>query len=480
MQTTLVLFRQDLRLGDNPALQAAAERGAVVLAYVLDEETPGRWRLGAASRWWLHHSLAALAEDIVRHGNQLILRRGATPAEVLQLVEQSKAKAVFWNHGSEPFARDSEAELQAALRGRSVEVGAFNAGLLFEPGSIVTKGGTPFSVFTPFWRACLQAPAPAAPIAAPKKLRAPAKLPKGDALAAWQLLPTKPDWSGGLRQSWTPGEAAARKRLSQFIDGSLARYKEGHDRPAMATASRLSPHLHFGEIGPRQVWHAVQAASHHSAGLSQNAGKFLSELGWRDFSYNLLHAHPSLPDRNLRQDFDGFPWRRDAAALKAWQQGRTGYPIVDAGMRQLWRTGWMHNRVRMIAASFLIKHLLIDWRQGERWFWDTLVDADLANNAFNWQWVAGSGADASPYFRIFNPVLQGEKFDTKGEYVKHWVPELKRLDAKFVHAPWRADANTLEAAGIVLGKTYPKPLVDHDTARRRALGAFTQMRERAA
>lgn len=480
MQTILVLFRQDLRLSDNPALHEAAQAGAVVLLYVLDDATPGAWRPGGASRWWLHHSLAALSRDIAKRGGRLILRRGPIETEALRVARQVGAQAVFWNRGYEPFARASETKLKTALAQHGIEAQEFNASLLFEPGSIVSKSGKPFSVFTPFWRTCLKAPAPPAPLAAPKKLRAPAKPLKSDTLASWRLLPTKPDWSGGLRQSWTPGEVGARKRLAQFIDRSLARYKEGHDRPAMATASRLSPYLHFGEIGPRQVWHTVQAASHRSAGLSQNAAKFLSELGWRDFSYNLLYEHPSLPERNLRQDFDRFPWRRNAAALKAWQRGRTGYPIVDAGMRQLWHTGWMHNRVRMITASFLIKHLLIDWRSGERWFWDTLVDADLANNAFNWQWVAGSGADASPYFRIFNPVLQGEKFDTKGEYVKHWVPELKRLDAKFVHAPWRADAQTLQAAGIVLGKTYPKPLVDHDAARRRALAGFAQIKGRAA
>ncbi len=481
MQTTaLVVFRQDLRLTDNPALHEAAKSGAVIPVYVFDDETPGNRRLGGASRWWLHHSLLALAADIKKRGSRLILRRGKAEQEIMRLIEQTGAQAVYWNECYEPSAHKLETRLKVALKTRGVEAHSFNASLLFAPSSIVSKAGKSFSVFTPFWRACLAAPPPAAPLPRPKKLVSPRKLPKSDVLADWQLLPTKPDWAGGLHKTWKPGETNARRRLADFIDDSLKHYVKERNEPSRASTSRLSPHLHFGEIGPRQIWHTLEAAHHGPSAIGKAAVKFLSELGWREFSYNLLYVHPSLPERNLRQDFDKFPWRRSAAALTAWQQGRTGYPIVDAGMRQLWHTGWMHNRVRMITASFLIKHLLIDWRHGERWFWDTLVDADLANNVASWQWVAGSGADAAPYFRIFNPTLQGERFDAAGEYVKRWVPELQRLDAKHIHAPWRAGKEQLDDAGIVLGKTYPQPMVDHRAARDRALGAFKSLRKRAA
>jgi len=386
---------------------------------------------------------------------------------------------VLWNRCYEPTARERDTRLKATLQARGIDARSFNASLLFEPGSILSKSGTPYSVFTPFWRACLAAAPPASPLATPKTLPAPATLPASDTLADWRLLPSQPDWAAGLRQSWQPGEAGARTRLAEFIEESLAHYSGERDVPALASTSRLSPHLHFGEIGPRQIWSALDTARHGNAALGGGAGKFLSELGWREFSYNLLYDHPALPERSLRQEFDRFPWRRDAMALRAWQRGRTGYPIVDAGMRQLWHSGWMHNRVRMIAASFLIKHLLLDWRRGESWFWDTLVDADLASNAASWQWVAGSGADAAPYFRIFNPVLQGQRFDADGAYVRQWVPELAGLEAKHIHAPWRAPAQQLQAANVVLGKTYPRPIVDHAAARQRALAAFASLKEAA-
>ncbi len=481
MQTpALVLFRQDLRLADNPALQAGLAHGPVIPVYVLDDETPDAWRLGGASRWWLHRSLAALSADIAKHGNRLILRRGRQDREVRRLVEQTGAGAVFWNRCYEPFARERDGAMKMALREKGLEARSFNAALLFEPGSVLTRSGGPFSVFTPFWRACLSAPPPQAPLPRPRQLPAPDKFPASDRLEAWRLLPHRPDWAHGLRQSWAPGEAGARRRLAEFVDDALIRYEGERDIPSRPSTSRLSPHLHFGEIGPRQIWHALEAARHDRDAQARAAAKFLSELGWREFSYNLLHDRPDLPRRNLRREFDRFPWRHDAKALTAWQRGRTGYPIVDAGMRELWHTGWMHNRVRMIAASFLIKHLLHDWRQGEEWFWDTLVDADLANNAASWQWIAGSGADAAPYFRIFNPVLQGERFDRDGAYVARWVPELAKLPPEAIHAPWRADAATLARAGVELDRTYPRPIVDHDAARKRALAAFASLKQSAA
>ncbi|HEX2761617.1 MAG TPA: deoxyribodipyrimidine photo-lyase, partial [Rhizomicrobium sp.] len=469
------MFRQDLRLSDNPALTAALAGHAVIAVYVLDDETAGRHRLGGASRWWLHHSLAALTRDIEKRGGRLILRRGKKEDAVLRLVEETNAQAVFWNKSYEPFARDGEMRLQTTLQAKGVAAHSFNASLLFDPGTVMTKSGQAFSVFTPFWRACLATSPPAVPLPAPKKLSPPGAMPDSDLLADWQLLPTTPDWAGGLRANWTPGEAGAQKQLEDFIDGALPSYIRAQNEPAMASTSRLSPYLHFGEISPRQVWHAIDAAQHESPAIGKAVEKYLSELGWREFSYNLLYVHPDLPDRSLRQEFEKFQWRHDAAALKAWQTGVTGYPIVDAGMRQLWQTGWMHNRVRMITASFLIKHLLVDWRQGERWFWDTLVDADLASNSASWQWVAGSGADAAPYFRIFNPTLQGERFDPAGAYVKRWVPELEGLPTKLIHAPWRASDGELKAAGVVLGKTYPRPIVDHQAARARALAAFAAL-----
>jgi deoxyribodipyrimidine photo-lyase len=352
-------------------------------------------------------------------------------------------------------------------------VESFNGSLLFEPWAIKTNGGGPFQVFTPFWRACLAAEPPAPPLAAAKRIVAPEGAVVSDTLGSWRLLPVAPDWAGGLRETWTAGEAAARRRLADFLDEKLAAYREERDRPDLESTSRLSPYLAWGEISPRQIWHA---ARHADAG-GRETGKFLSELGWREFSWHLLYHHGSLPEENFRPAFDRFPWAGDEDSLAAWQAGRTGYPIVDAGMRQLWRTGWMHNRVRMVAASFLVKHLLVHWRAGEEWFWDTLVDADLANNAASWQWVAGSGADAAPYFRIFNPVLQGERFDPAGDYVRRFVPELARLPDAWIHKPWLAPASVLGAADVNLGTTYPRPLVEHDGARRRALAAFQAMRD---
>jgi deoxyribodipyrimidine photo-lyase len=341
--------------------------------------------------------------------------------------------------------------------------------LLFEPEAV-----KPYRVFTPFWKACLAADAPRAPLPAPKRMSfAEARSAR---LEDFELLPTTPDWAEGLRQSWKPGEASARARLGAFIDRQLADYAEGRNRMDMDATSRLSPHLHFGEVSPNQAWHAVVHAASGNAHLQRGAEAYLRELGWREFSYHLLHHFPSMPSEPLRPEFADFPWREDSAALATWRKGATGYPIVDAAMRELWRTGYMHNRARMIAASFLVKHLLIPWQRGADWFLDTLVDADLANNSASWQWVAGCGADAAPYFRIFNPVLQGAKFDANGDYVRRWVPELAALPASDIHAPWQAPPLALAEAGVILGNTYPYPIVDHAKARARALGAFATIR----
>jgi deoxyribodipyrimidine photo-lyase len=467
----IVWFRQDLRLADNPALAAACQGGRpVVPLFILDEAGEGDWPLGGASRWWLHQSLAALAADLDACGAPLVLRRGPAQEVLSQVIEETGAGAVFWNRRYEPAAIARDAAIKSELQAQRIEARSFNAGLLFEPWTIRTGAGEPYRVFTPFWRACRQAPPPDAPLPPPKALAPAPRAPQSEPLAGWGLTPTKPDWAGGLREAWTPGESGAQARLQAFLEDAIDAYRDDRDRPDRPGTSRLSPHLHFGEIGPRQVWAAVNALG----GGSSSAEKFLQELGWREFCHHLLFHFPTLPQANFREAFDAFPWAKDEPGLEAWRRGRTGYPIVDAGMRELWTTGWMHNRVRMIAASFLVKHLLQDWRAGEAWFWDTLVDADLANNAASWQWVAGSGADAAPYFRIFNPVLQGEKFDPAGAYVRRWAPELARLPDAWIHKPWAAPAPVLARAGVRLGETWPRPVVDHARARERALEAFQQ------
>jgi deoxyribodipyrimidine photo-lyase len=383
----------------------------------------------------------------------------------------------LFNRHYEPFWRTAEAEVARALARDGVQVEGFDATLLFPPGRIVSRQGASFRVFTPFWTACRQAPPPATPQPAPPRLRPAAGVIAGDDLDAWRLLPGAPDWAAGLRATWTPGEAAAATRLYDFLDTDLPAYGRDRDRPEPAATSRLSPHLHFGEISPGQVWHATMHRVAVAPACAAGGAAFLRELGWREFCFHTLIAAPQLPEMPLQERFARFPWAMDDDALRAWQTGRTGYPIVDAGMRQLWQTGWMHNRVRMIAASFLVKDLLLPWQAGEAWFWDTLVDADLANNAGGWQWVAGCGTDAAPYFRIFNPVTQGEKFDPAGAYVRRWLPELARLPNRWVHRPWMAPPLELAAAGVRLGATYSRPLVDHGVARARALAAFAAIKE---
>jgi len=475
---TILWFRQDLRLQDNPALHAAVQRGAVLPVYILDEAGEGKWPMGGASRWWLHHSLAALDAALRERGSRLILARGESGAVLRELVKQSGADAVFWNRRYEPAAIARDAALKSALGTEGVEVKSFAAAVLFEPHTVMNKSGGPFQVFTPFWRHCLTLEV-AEPVQLPAgEIAAPAKWPRSLVLAELALLPTIP-WDVGFRAAWEPGEAGAAKRLKKFVSGAMERYADERNLPDRDGTSALSPHLHFGDISPRQIWSAVRALSRESGVFPPNRGAqvFLSEVGWREFSYHLLFHFPHTPDAPLREEFARFPWRSDAAQLRAWQRGRTGYPIVDAGMRQLWATGWMHNRVRMIVASFLVKHLRLSWREGAAWFWDTLVDADLAANTLGWQWTAGCGADAAPYFRIFNPILQGAKFDPNGDYVRRWVPELARVPAEFIHAPWEASSLELSAAGVVLGRNYPQPVVDHGEARAAALAALKTLRQ---
>lgn len=473
----IVWFRLDLRLADNPALLAAVEASgsaAIIPVYIWapDEEAP--FAPGAASRVWLHDSLRALSTALAARGSRLVLRTGPTLETLIDLAKTTGARAVFWNRRYEPSIAARDARVDAALRARGLatatERGLPSASLLWEPEAIATKRGQPFRMFTPFWRACRAHP-PLGPARAPGKLPAPPRWTASVPLAAFGLRP-QVGWDARLRAAWSPGEIGARARLQRFVRRGLPQYWRWRDHPGRDVSSRLSPHLHFGEIGPRAVWSAVERmAVRHQI----DPGPFLRELAWREFAHHLLHHFPHSAVAPLRPAFEHFPWA-PATSAAAWRRGLTGYPLVDAGMRELWATGFMHNRVRMVAAAFLVKHLLVPWQEGARHFWDTLVDADLADNTLGWQWCAGSGVDAAPFFRIFNPVIQGRRFDPDGSYVRRWVPELAKLLPHDLHAPWLARADLLARAGIVLGQTYPAPIVDHQWARARALAAFDDMR----
>jgi deoxyribodipyrimidine photo-lyase len=476
--TTLVWFRQDLRIADNPALDAALKRGAPVIpVYVHAPGEEGAWAPGAASRWWLHQSLARLEDDLTRVDSRLILRAADDSlAAVSSLVRECGATHVVWNRRYEPAIVTRDQKIKTALHAAGVETRSYNSALLHEPWTVKNKLGAPFQVFTPYWRHCLGLDDPDDPLHAPSQLPGPASWPQSASLGSLGLLPAT-DWTAGLCAAWAPGSAAAHALLERFLSESFDEYGALRDQPCIRGTSRLSPHLHFGEIGPREIWHATRRfALQRGRHSTWRASQFLAEIGWREFAYHLLYHFPHTPERPLRANYARFPWRRDAAAVSAWARGSTGYPIVDAGLRELWHTGWMHNRVRMIAGSFLIKDLLISWTEGARWFWDTLVDADLASNTLGWQWVAGSGADASPFFRIFNPVTQGAKFDPQGAYVRRWVPELARLSDEFIHRPWLAPPAVLAAAGVTLGGNYPERLIDHDIARREALRAHSALK----
>lgn len=471
----LLWFRKDLRLDDNHALQAAAISGRPVIpVYIREPEANGCGPLGAAQEWWLHHSLAALQKSLHELGSKLALRNGDALVAIEKLIEETGAEAIVWNRRYDPAGIAMDIKVKKALRDAGMEANSFAGQLLHEPSRLRTGTGTPYKTYTPFWRALEQSGEPPFPIDAPAKLDAPSHWPQSDSLGSWSLLPTKPNWASSFADIWTPGEAAARERLDDFIEAALDGYAVDRDFPDRPATSLLSPHLALGEISPARIWHATRGLSEKIP--TDNIVRFRKEIAWREFCYHQLFHFPKLNSANWNDRYDDFPWRLDGEFFNRWRRGQTGYPIVDAGMRQLWRHGWMHNRVRMIVASFLIKDLLINWREGEAWFRDTLVDADPASNAANWQWVAGSGADASPFFRIFNPVLQGEKFDPDGGYVRTFVPELADLDSKYIHRPFEAPENVLQRAGITLGEHYPLPIVDHAVARRRALHAHASLR----
>jgi deoxyribodipyrimidine photo-lyase len=444
--------------------------------YIHAPREEGAWAPGGASQWWLHHSLAALQADLRSRGSDLIVRSAEdSAAELLKVARSAGAARVLWNRRYEPAAIARDAGVKTGLRAQGLDAESYNGSLLREPWEIKTKTGAPYQVFTPFWRRCLGLSDPEKPLMAPQRLPAPDRWPATLALTDLGLLP-RVDWSGGMREAWKPGAGHALARLREFLANGLHGYPHARDLPGLPGTSGLSPHLHFGEISPRQIWHAVRMNAEDRGKDSQwRDSRFLTEIGWREFAHHLLYHFPHTPGKPLRAAYARFPWKDNAGHLRAWQRGRTGYPIVDAGMRQLWHTGWMHNRVRMIAASFLVKHLLIDWTFGARWFWDTLVDADLASNTQGWQWAAGCGADAAPYFRVFNPILQGRRFDASGTYVRSWLPELARLPNDWIHEPWAAPEDELRRAGIALGKNYPAPIVDHARARAAALAALAAL-----
>jgi deoxyribodipyrimidine photo-lyase len=474
----LVWFRQDLRLADHPALSAAVGRGqAVVPVFIWAPGEEGAWPPGAASRWWLHQSLNSLDLGLRTLGSRLIIRQGESLAQLGDLARSTGARSIFWSRRYEPSVAARDRSLEQTLAGIGLEIQTFNSTLLHEPWTIENRSGKPFQVFTAYWKNCLAREDPALPMPAPRQVPAPRVWPKSLRLASLELEP-RIHWTQTMESTWQPGEPGAQAALRQFLQAAMADYDENRNRPDLPGTSRLSPHLHFGEISPRQVWHAVHSKAQDGAdtGLAWRKHQFVTELGWREFAHHLLHHFPHTPERPLREEFAEFAWRLNPQGLKRWQRGETGYPLVDAGLRELWATGWMHNRVRMIVASFLVKDLLISWLEGARWFWDTLVDADLANNTLGWQWTAGCGADAAPYFRIFNPVNQGERFDPQGTYVRRWIPELSSLPNPWIHRPWQAPQAILSQAGIRLGRTYPPPLVSHSIARMVALEAYAGLR----
>lgn len=470
----LFWFNQDLRLSDNPGLCEAAQNSQLMVIYILDERGTSEFsKMGTCSRWWLHHSLCKLNESLE---GKLNVYQGDTQEIILKLLTTYHFDGIYWNRCYEPERIKKEAALEKALKKEGIAYKSFNASLLWEPTEVLKSDGTPYKIFTPFYRnGCLKGQVPRKPIPGPKQFALIKDTRNSLKIADLALLSViKGD--SLLASQWKMGEEAARKKLSEFLENGLPGYQEGRNFPAKLHVSRLSPHLHFGEISPRQIWKAVQEKRTYESIPEKDVECFLSEIAWREFSYYLLYHFPDFPQENFQKKFNHFPWQTNSKYLAAWQQGQTGYPFVDAGLRELAQTGYMHNRLRMVVGSFLIKNLLLDWRQGEAWFWEHLVDADLANNSVSWQWVAGSGADPAPYFRIFNPITQGEKYDPDGVYTRKFVPELSHLPSRYLFKPWKAPEPVLKAAGVTLGKTYPQPIVDLNNSRQKALLAFSKLK----
>jgi len=483
MSTLLVWLRNDLRLADNPALhQAVHDADTVIPVFLWSPDEEGDWAPGGAHCWWLHESLTSLRDSLRDHGSDLVLRAGGSHTVLQELIEETGAGGVYWNQRHVPALDARDEDLMHHLKSQDLDAKRFAARLLHDPDAIETTTGGPYHVYTPFWRKfnklLEQTRASTPPLPKPSlEETAPSSWPTSHGLEALKLRPEirdGVDWAEGLRSFWTPGEDAAHARLDAFLEDRIGNYDTARNRPDKDGTSRLSPYLHHGELSPRQVWDAVHEAS--PDGIDEDAESFLREIVWREFSYHLLHHYPETTTEPLKDKFADFPWVENGDALKRWQNGQTGFPIIDAGMRQLYETGWMHNRVRMIVGSFLTKDLRIHWHHGARWFWDTLVDGDLASNTMGWQWAAGSGADAQPFFRIFNPVSQSERHDPNGDYIRRYLPELADLPTTYLHAPWEAPSGALKAAGVSLGQTYPEPMVDHSAAREEALEAYEQIK----
>ena len=468
MKTSIVWFRQDLRIHDNPALFAACRAGKIIPVFIFDDTLPSQHQAGAASNWWLHRALVDLNKNLA---NKLIVRSGDPLTVLLNLCDEYHINSLCWNRMYEKWAIQRDKKIKDELKHLGFEVKSFNGALLWEPMSVLKKDETPYKVFTPFYRrGCLSAEPPRIPLPKPELAFADGlQVQTQSDITKLNLLPTI-DWDDEITRQWEVSEQAAKDKLNDFLQTGLHAYADRRNLPAMRGTSRLSPYLHFGQLSPNQAWYAIKDKLRDTA--DKGADTFLSELGWREFSYYLLYHFDDIATKNFNPKFDAFPWQNNEDHIEAWQKGKTGIPIIDAGMRELWRTGYMHNRIRMVVGSFLVKNLLIDWRIGERWFWDCLLDADTASNAASWQWVAGSGADAAPYFRIFNPILQGEKFDKEGEYVKRFCPELNNMPAKYIHKPWEAPKDILRQSGVELGKNYPKPIIDLKASRQAALDAY--------
>ena len=465
---SIIWFRQDLRLHQNPALTAACKAANVLPIYILDDENAGKYQMGEASRWWLHHSLSALDASL---GNALNIYCGDAATVIADLCQRFTVDAVYWNRCYEPSYIAQSTCIKQQLSSQGIKAHSINGSLLNEPWSVLKKDGSPYKVFTPYHREASKVESPVTLLPAPK-LPTPLMIdPQASSLDILSLLP-EINWDVDFYKCWTPGEAGALSALNTFLSNGINDYKDGRDKPALKAISRLSPHLHFGDISPQQIISALLTVAD-----DQNSEHFKREIRWREFSYYLLFHFPSLPEKNFKATFDQFPWENNPTWLVKWQQGLTGYPLVDAGMRELWQTGSMHNRVRMVTASFLIKNLLIDWRLGAQWFWDCLVDADLASNSASWQWVAGCGTDASPYFRVFNPIIQGEKFDPQGHYTKRYLPELQELPDKYLFRPWEAPPEVLKKANVTLGQNYPLPMVDIKQSRQKALESYSITKE---